>query len=194
MNIMNEIQERRSIRKYKSQEVKDEDLLQIIEAARLAPSGNNTQPWRFIIIKDQQTKENIVAEDHNQKWMLTAPVFIACISDISARIVGSQSLYIDESSSEFELKQIIRDTSIAISYMLLEAQHLGLGTCWTGWYNQKEMRKVLGIPYNMYVSGILTVGYADEQPAQRPRKELEELVCYEKWEDCYGVKSDTKNY
>ncbi len=73
------------------------------------------------------------------------------------------------------------DAAIAISYMLLEAQHLKLGTCWTGWYEQAEMRKVLKLPEYLYVSGVITLGYADEKPELRPRKSLDEIVRYEKW-------------
>lgn len=179
--VIEAIRDRRSIRKYKADKIKDEDILQIIEAARLAPSGSNTQPWKFIIIKDEATKKKIVEVDHKQKWMLTAPVFIVCVSDIRTRIedVDLESFW--EYSPQPELKLVIRDTAIAISYMLLEAQHLKLGTCWTGWYEQEKMRKVLELPEYLYVSGVITLGYADEKPEMRPRKSLDEIVRYEKW-------------
>lgn len=180
MEIIHEIAERRSVRKYKSDPVDEKDILQIIEAARLAPSGSNTQSWRFIIVKDENTKAKIAEADHHQKWMLSAPIFIVCIADISSRIEDYQTLELDETSSSPELKLIIRDTAIAISYMLLEAEHIGLDTCWTGWYDQKEMKRVLGLPNYMYVSGIVTVGYGDEKPNQRPRKSMNEILRYEK--------------
>lgn len=181
MPVIEAIRDRRSIRKYKADKIKDEDILQIIEAARLAPSGSNTQPWKFIIIKNEATKKKIVEVDHKQKWMLTAPVFIVCVSDIRTRIedVDLESFW--EDSPQPELKLVIRDTAIAISYMLLEAQHLKLGTCWTGWYEQEKMRKVLELPEYLYVSGVITLGYADEKPEMRPRKSLDEIVRYEKW-------------
>lgn len=181
MPVIEAIRERRSIRKYKADKIKDEDILQIIEAARLAPSGSNTQPWKFIIIKDEATKKKIVEVDHKQKWMLTAPVFIVCVSDIRTRIEDVDLESFLEDSPQPELKLVIRDTAIAISYMLLEAQHLKLGTCWTGWYEQEKMRKVLELPEYLYVSGVITLGYADEKPEMRPRKSLDEIVRYEKW-------------
>lgn len=173
---MDEIQQRQSIRKYKSVEVKDEDIRQIIEEARLAPSGSNTQPWRFIVIKDEALKAKIVKADHNQKWMLTAPVFIVCLADITSRVADSQGISLLEDSPSPELKLIIRDTAIAISYLQLEAVHLGLGTCWTGWYEQSEMKNVLELPDNVYVSGIVTLGYSDEKPKKRIRKTLDEIL------------------
>lgn len=181
MDIIHEIQERRSVRKYKTNQVEDKDILQIMEAARLAPSGSNTQPWRFIIIKDEKMKQKIVEADHQQKWMLSAPVFIVCMADIRSRVEDWQTLDLNETSCSPELKLIIRDTAIAISYLLLEAEHVGLDTCWTGWYDQKEMKRVLDLPDYMYVSGIVTVGYGDEKPAQRPRKSMDEILRYEKW-------------
>lgn len=181
MPVIEAIRDRRSIRKYKADKIKDEDILQIIEAARLAPSGSNTQPWKFIIIKDEATKKKIVEVDHKQKWMLTAPVFIVCVSDIRTRIEDVDLESFLEDSPQPELKLVIRDTAIAISYMLLEAQHLKLGTCWTGWYEQEKMRKVLELPEYLYVSGVITLGYADEKPEMRPRKSLDEIVRYEKW-------------
>lgn len=182
MNVMEEIRDRRSIRKHKADKIKDEDILQIIEAGRLAPSGNNTQPWKFIIIKDDATKKKIVEADHKQAWMLTAPVFIVCVSDIRTRMEDIELESFLEDSPQPELKLVIRDAAIAISYMLLEAQHLKLGTCWTGWYEQEEMRKVLDLPEYLYVSGVITLGYADEKPEMRPRKPLDEIVRYEKWQ------------
>ncbi|MDD8049234.1 MAG: nitroreductase family protein [Thomasclavelia sp.] len=176
MDILTEIQNRRSIRKYKSKEVTDQGINRILEAALLAPSGSNTQPWKFIVIRNERLKEKIVEVDHKQKWMLTAPVFIVCLADIGVRIKNNDMINLEEDSTNPELKLIIRDTSIAISYLMLEAQHQGLNTCWTGWYEQKEMRTVLGIPSSMYVSGIITLGYADENPKQRPRKSIDDIV------------------
>jgi len=181
MPVIEAIRDRRSIRKYKADKIKDGDILQIIEAARLAPSGSNTQPWKFIIIKDEATKKKIVEVDHKQEWMLTAPVFIVCVSDIRTRIEDVELESFLEDSPQPELKLVIRDAAIAISYMLLEAQHLKLGTCWTGWYEQEKMRKVLELPEYLYVSGVITLGYADEKPEMRPRKSLDEIVRYEKW-------------
>lgn len=82
---MKEIMSRRSIRKYTAEAVADADLQQIIESARLAPSGSNTQPTRFLIVRDEDVKRKIVMADHEQEWMMTAPVFIVCAVDIACR-------------------------------------------------------------------------------------------------------------
>ncbi|BAH07315.1 hypothetical protein CKR_2264 [Clostridium kluyveri NBRC 12016] len=108
--------------------------------------------------------------------MISAPVFIVCVADIRCRIAENVDILIKEDSPQEELKQIIRDTSISISYMLLEANSLGLGTCWVGWFIQEEIRPILNIPSDKYVVGIITLGYANEAPEARPRKKLEKIV------------------
>ncbi len=179
--MLKQIEERRSIRKYLNKKVEKEKLIQILESARLAPSGSNTQPWTFIIIESEDTKEKLSIADHNQKWMMTAPIFIVCAADIRCRISVDTKVRLDENSAEPELKQIIRDTAIAMEHILLEAEHLGLATCWTAWFEQAAIRPILNIPDDKYVCGIITLGYGDETPKQRPRKGMEEVVRYEKW-------------
>ena len=157
MDILPEILNRRSIRKYKSTRVTDEQINDLILAASLAPSGSNEQPWDFIVVKSKEMKEKICELDHNQKWMLRAPVFIVC--------VGKSTYRKDDS-----MERTIRDSAIAITHILLQAQHMGLATCWTGWYEQDEMRNLLGLTDKDYVTGIIIVGYADENPDARPRR------------------------
>jgi nitroreductase len=176
---MKEIERRRSVRKYKDKNVEDEKIIQILESARLAPSGSNTQPWHFIIVKSDSARQTLAAASHSQKWMVTAPVFIVCVADISCRL--DEKVTLDENSPQEELKQIIRDTSISTGYMLLEADNLGLSTCWIGWFKQTEIKSILKIPDDKYVVGIILVGYADETPKARPRKKLEDIIHYENW-------------
>ncbi len=172
---------RRSIRKYKDIPVDEPLLFKMIESASLAPSGSNTQPWHFIIVNDSEVKNRVVRVSHKQKWMLSAPVFIVCVADIQSRIEDTEGICLDEETSLFELKQIIRDTSIAAQHIVLEAEELGLGTCWVAWYSQKEIRKVLNIPQDKYVVGIITAGYADESPKPRPRKDYMGLIHRNQW-------------
>lgn len=178
---MNEIECRRSIRKYKDIQVNENIQHELIQSAILAPSGDNTQPWHFIIVDDKELKLEIAKVSHNQKWMEKAPLYVVCVADICVRIKDSEGIDLDENSSLFELKQIIRDTSIAIEHLVLEATNKGLGTCWVAWYKQNEIRPLLGIPNDKYVVGIITVGYADEKPKQRPRKKIEEVMHKNRW-------------
>jgi nitroreductase len=178
---MDIIEKRRSIRKYKSIKINDNIINELIKSAILAPSGDNTQPWHFIIVDDIEIKREIAKSSHNQKWMASAPILIVCIADICSRIKDCENLILDEESNIFELKQIIRDTTISIEHIVLEAVNQGLGTCWIAWYKQNEIKTLLGIPNNKYVVGILTIGYADEKPTQRSRKTMEEIIHKNKW-------------
>ena len=92
----------------------------------------------------------------------------------------------NETSPHFALKQVIRDTAIAVEHVVLEAQNLGLGTCWVGWYEQADVRPILGIPADKFVVAILPLGYPAETPGERPRKKLDEIVMFEKWEERSG--------
>ncbi|MDQ7094797.1 nitroreductase family protein [Desulfosporosinus sp. PR] len=179
--MLEQIKNRRSIRRYLEKPVDDGLIMQLLESARLAPSGDNTQPWHFIVVKSEHTRQKLVEVSNNQKWMLTAPVFIVCVADIRSRITDNVQISLHEDSPELELKQIIRDTSIAIEHIVLEANNLGLGTCWVAWFTQEEIRPILNIPNDKYVICILTLGYAGESPKDRPRKKLEEVIHYESW-------------
>ncbi len=179
--MINNITSRRSIRTYNPQPVEDEKIHVLIESARLAPSGSNTQPWQFIIVKEDEMRMKLAKQSHNQLWMYEAPVYIVCIGDSSSRLDENNTVTWDENSPDPELKQIIRDTSIAIEHIVLTAEHLNLSTCWIAWFTQDDIRPVLNIPEDKYVVAILTIGYSDESPKPRPRKSFEEILRYEKW-------------
>lgn len=179
--MIGEIKTRRSIRKYNGKPVEEEKLLQLLESARLAPSGGNTQPWHFIVVRSELIRERLAEASHNQIWMTEAPVFIVCVADIRSRIDGNIPVSLDENSPMFELKQIIRDTAIAVEHIVLEAESLGLGACWIAWFKQEDIRPVLNIPSDKFVVSIITVGYSEEQPMARPRKKLEDIVHNEVW-------------
>ncbi len=179
--MIKEIEMRRSIREYINKQVENEKITEILESARLAPSGSNTQPWHFIVVKSEENRRKVMEASHNQKWMLTAPVFIVCIADVRCRIKEDIEVYLDDNSPQDEVKRIIRDTSISAGYMLLQANNLGLGVCWVAEFTQEEIRPFLNIPSDKYVVGVITVGYPNETPKARPRKKIEEIVHYEFW-------------
>lgn len=182
MDILREIESRRSVRKFQTRPVSEEAVRQIIEAGRLAPSGNNSQPWRFLIVRDEETKKRIVAADSNQQWMLDAPVFIVCMGDIRSRMAENVLKSVDEDTGLPDMRRIVRDMGIAVGYMLLEIEHMGLSTCWTGAYDQKAMREAAGVPEYMYISGVLPIGYGAEAPKARSRKDYDDIVRFERWE------------
>ncbi len=180
--ILNCIEKRRSIRKYTNEKVSKDQIERILEAAIMAPSGNNSQPWKFLVITDDSKRGEISEVAHRQKWMTSAPVFIVGIADMKVRH-PDEFIPVDEDSSEENLKKIIRDTSIALEHVALQAVEEGLSTCWIAWYRQNEMRKVLNIPDDKYIVSILILGYSSENPNPRPRKKIEDLVLWETWQE-----------
>lgn len=175
------IRNRRSIRKFSSRPIEEEKLNEILEAARLAPSGNNSQPWHFILVRSPEMRHRLAVASHNQLWMEAAPVHIVCVADIRCRIKEDVPVTLEDESPLLEFKKLIRDTSIAIEHLVLEAENQGLGSCWIAWFEPREISELLGVPSDKYVQAIIPVGYADEKPQARPRKPLASFLHAEKW-------------
>lgn len=156
MDFMEVVRKRLSIRKYRADPIPDELLNQVLEAARLAPSGGNTQPWHFIIVKDKERKKMLDISD----WAVQAPVVIVGCTEASSPT----------------------DIAIAFEHLVLAATNFGLGTCWIGrWGADDEIKKALGIPANMRVLAITPLGYPAESPTSRPRKPLSQIAHHEKF-------------
>jgi len=170
MDVFEAIGKRRSIRKYKNTLIEEQKLEKILEAARIAPSAANRQEWKFIVVNDQEKREKLVEAANGQKFVGQAPVTIVGCSTESERVMPcGQFAY-------------TVDLSIAISFMILEATELGLGTCWLGAYDEGVVKKVLEIPYEIRVPVMFTLGYADEDPSPRPRKDIDEIISFDKFE------------
>lgn len=175
------IQHRRSIRKFQGKPIENEKLNEILEAARLAPSGNNRQPWFFVVIKDEMLKNEVAIATNNQMWIASAPVVIVAVADLCARSQDYAGLYVDEEANSFDVKRIVRDTTIAVTHLLLEVDNQELGACWCGAFTQAGIRPVLNIPDDKFVLAVIPVGYPAEEPKAKPRKPLEEIIRYERW-------------
>src|SRR5690554_1186148 len=158
---------RYSVRKYKDQPVEREKLLQVLEAARNAPSACNLQPWHFIVLTDEEIK-NKVTETYPRDWFRKAPVVIAACGDHSAswkRADGKDHCDVD--------------LGIAIEHMALAAADLGLGTCWVCAFDAERCHKILELPENLEVIALLPLGYPDDEKIpDKKRKSLEEIVTW----------------
>ena len=190
LTVMETIQKRRSIRKFKPDPVPDELIDQLLEAARLAPSGTNRQPWRFQIVTDPVIKERLFNEaSFGAKHLLEAPVIIVCGSELLTFVKGHElappgSEYFGADSEDWEdIKQFLPDahlyTGIAVEHMVLAGTALGLGTCWLQRIRYGQVAKILGWPRHIVVLTLLLVGYPDEDPPPRPRLPLEDIILRE---------------
>jgi len=186
LTVKEAIERRRSIRKFKPDLVPQGLIDQLLEAARLAPSATNRQPWRFQVITDPDLKTCICAEaTFGQSQVREAPAIIACGSELLTFVKKhplappDSEYYGAESESWEDIKAFIPDahmnTAIAVEHMVLMATALGLGTCWVQAIRFGQLAKILGWPKHVAPHSILAVGYPDEEPPARPRFSLKEI-------------------
>ena len=165
MDLFEVIEKRRSIRSYKPTPIPNEHLKKILEAARLAPSGKNLQPWRFIIVRDPERKRMLAEAAMNQMFIAEADVVIVALSD--------PTIY----SSTGTKRRIpyLQDPMIAIEHMVLAATAFGYGTCWIGVFNEDKVKQIVNAPEELAVIALLPIGVPNENPPPRPRKSFEEI-------------------
>ena len=168
MDVSQAISTRRSVRAYKTQDIDEEKLNKILEAGRLAPSASNAQQWKFIVVKDPETRIRLAQAASQQAFVGEAPVIIvACATRQSMMSCGQPRHTVD--------------LSIAMSFMILEATELGLGTCWIGAFHESEVKSILGIPESVRVVAITPLGYPAMTTCPTSRKNLGDIVCYDRY-------------
>ncbi|MCK8826891.1 nitroreductase family protein [Natroniella acetigena] len=168
-DVIQTIKDRASIRAYQAQEVPDETLEKILEAAHLAPSAGNIQPWEFYVIKNQAKIEKLAEIAYGQEWMTQAPiVVVVCTNpDLSAAKYGQRG----------EELYALQDTSAAIENMLLAAEAYDLGSCWIGAFDEQQVKEVLELPAELIPLAFVTIGYPQgDQEEVRPQKELDKVT------------------
>jgi nitroreductase len=177
MTVSAAIARRVSCRAYQGTPVPEIHLMQILEAARLAPSACNQQPWRFAVVRDAELRRRVVEEGFlpgaRMTWALDAPVHVVLGME---RSFVSHRLAPQISGVDYPWV----DIGIAGEHLVLAATELGLGTCWIGWIRPRVLAKIVGWPTSVRPVVVITVGYAAEaEPAQLPvtrRRPLGELV------------------
>jgi nitroreductase len=170
MDVMEAIKLRKSIRSYQDKPVEEEKLRSILEAGRLAPSASNRQEWKYVVVKDKETRQKLARAAGDQSFVAEAPVLIACCAETDNHVMRCGQLCYPI------------DLAISVDHMTLKAVEEGLGTCWVGAFNEKEVKKILGIPERIRVVELLPLGYpASLAPEEKIRKSLNEIVMSEKW-------------
>jgi nitroreductase len=161
MELKECLETRRSIRGYKEEKISDEVLGEVLNAARIAPSAANKQRWKFVII-DKDVKD-----------------FVPLCRD--QKFVGEASHLIIGCATEKDSKWADVDVAIALDHMTLRAHELGLGTCWIGAFSPEEVSKKIELPEEAKVVAILTLGYPSKEGVMRPRKQVSEIVSFNKY-------------
>ena len=170
MDVFAAISQRSSVRAYKTTDVEEDKLKRVLEAARLSPSASNRQEWKFVVIRNKDTRKKLAKAAFGQSFIEEAPVVIvACGTESKAMLGCGQPTH-------------TVDVSIACAYMILQAHELGLGTCWIGAFREDETKKILSIPEHVRVVAMTPLGYPNQPPSQKFRNSLDQIVCYEKYE------------
>jgi nitroreductase len=193
------IEKRRSIRKFKRKPVPDEQIMALIEAARLAPSASNTQPWRFKIVSDDDTKAKLAEAAYHQSFVAQAPVVLVCCADLQGYFEGIKARsqeFGKEGALEETMLRVLRgraeqlktvnirelapgiafNVAIAIEHIVLRALDFGLGSCWVRMLDEQKIKTIFGWKNSIHVVALLPLGYPDETPNPRKRRAIEELI------------------
>jgi SagB-type dehydrogenase family enzyme len=173
MEVFDAIRTRRSIRKYKDKQVPWDNIVTIMQAGKYAPSAGNLQNWKFIVVKSDEKRNAIVKACLQQEWMEVAPVYIVVVAEPekAERYYGTRGARL----------YTIQGCAAAIENMLLTAHSLGLGACWIGAFDEDEIFRILNLAEGKTVQGVITIGYADENPEPPPKYRIEHMVFFEKW-------------
>jgi nitroreductase len=167
---------RQSDRKYKDQAVEREKLIQCLETARISPSANNSQPWKFIVVDDFEKKEQIAEcsiELGMNKFTHQCPVIVAVVLEKQNFMSTIGSMIKNKDYSLF-------DIGIAVNQFCLQAADLGLGTCIIGWFDEKKIKKILGVR-NRRIPLLISVGYPDAPTRDKVRKPLEMMSSWNEY-------------
>ena len=196
MKVKNAIQSRRSIRNFKDKKLATEDVNTILEAARLAPSGTNLQPWRFVVIESEEMRNEL--QECTLDFVAEAPVTIACAVDYNAlekvpkrikelaragAFKGTALEKNDDSdysgrdmSAEEAKRYLYLNEAIAIENMALQATELGIGSCWVMMFNEDKLADRLDLDHNLELISLLSLGYAEEKSELRDVMPLDDII------------------
>ena len=177
MDIYEVIRTRRSIRSYSEKPIPEDILLKVLEAARIAPSANNIQPWKFIVVKEKAGREEVALACMGQRFIGEAPVVVvACGLPTPSKIGGYAS-------------SVLVDVAIAMDHLTLAARAEGLGTCWIGAFDNGVIKRLLAIPDDVQVVAVTPLGYSEggfRGPGRR--NSLSEILASEKYNRPYPVR------
>jgi nitroreductase len=164
MDTLTTILSRRSVRKYRSDPIPLDDLKQILEAGRQAPSAANRQPWHFVLVGDAEQKQRVAQACRGQMWMAEAAYILVGVG------------LVEKSPKWYPV-----DVAIAMENMILAARSLGYGTCWIGAFEPADVKTVCGIPDKLEVVALSPLGVPDVSPDPRPRQERAEAFSADRY-------------
>jgi nitroreductase len=169
MEFSDVIKQRYSTRAYSSKPVEEIKLKAVLEAARLAPTAANLQPFKLIVIQTKDHEKEL-KQIYNRAWFTQAPLVICAVGlhqEAWTRYDGKKYTFVD--------------VAIAMDHLILTAASLGLGTCWIAAFNPEAAREFLGLPDEVEPIIFTPLGYPADRPKEKDRKPLSEIVLYDHW-------------
>ena len=169
MEIIPEIKSRISVRNFKNIVIEKDVISRILEAGQLAPSAKNRQPWRFLVIDSPELKEKMKDAAYGQEYIEKAgAIILACSTNIEYDMPNGQQSY-------------PIDISFAVSFMMLQAEREGLGSCVITTYNEDDVKSLVSVPFSMRVVMMLLLGYTDDKLIVRDRRPLRGIYSFNHW-------------
>jgi len=175
------VESRRSIRRFKNQEVPNKLMEKVLNSGKMAPSGGNMQPWEFIIVKEKYIISKIIESTFvgfqkkcrsKQDWIGTASLLIIVCADLKRTV----SRY-----SEMGKEIALLDTAASIENILLASTALGLGCCWVSGFDKQKLSVILKLPRLIVPIAILPLGYPEDIPASPHKFSLKEIIHFERF-------------
>ena len=195
MELSDVITARRSIRKFKPDPLPEGMVTELLEAARLAPSGTNIQPWRFGVVKSAAMRQKVQDCCHGLRFLATAPVIFVVMADPQAletradrmRELAATGAFTDTGlegaaygsrrlDENLARALLYLNVAIATEHLVLRAADLGLGSCWVRMFDEARLKSLLSAPEHFLVVALVPVGYPDQQPPARPRLSQKEII------------------
>ena len=170
MTVKETIRIRKSVRSYLPKSIEDYKIQELLEAARLAPSASNRQEWRFVLVLDEKKRRLLADAACGQDFVAQAPCIFICCAETDQHVMTCGQLCYPI------------DVAIAIDHITLRAVELGLGTCWIGAFYENKVKGIVGIPDEIKVVELLTVGYpTDPKPVPKRRLAVEDIYYVDEW-------------
>lgn len=198
MELNKVLEQRRSIRQFKEDPLPEGTINTLLEAARLAPSGTNLQPWRFLAVTSADMRSKLSECTYNVSFIKQAPLTMVCCADLSS--LETRGLRVKElrdagafagteleklSLAEYKkntksdlaasLSYLNLNVAIAIEHMVLKAVNMGLGSCWVMLFSQRKVKELLQLPDTLHVTALIPFGYPAQEPKRRPRLPLSDI-------------------
>ena len=161
MPLLDLIKNRKSVRNFLDRPVEREKIMMCLEAARLAPSACNSQPWTFIVVDDKQLKEKLSNAAFSGIYSINA---FCKMAPVIVVVISERSKFFAIAGGTFRgTKYYLVDIGIAGEHFVLQSEELGLGTCWIGWFNEEAVKSILNIPQHKKIDILIALGYYDRE-------------------------------